>query len=153
MSWFGLMAKMNKKIIVGYCPTMVQYASHLGKTKNIQLTEYQSSQDALESLANSKIGLVIIGRKARPEEMDISSKYVQVFDQANTLVLFKGQDSTDPSIIDWEDVDYSRMELVVPTYEDGSKIEKYRTPFIYYNEHIDNYLISQFTKIIKGAKS
>jgi hypothetical protein len=136
---------------VGYCPTMASYAGWLKEEYGVKLLAYQSSAEALEAISKGEVEVVVIGRKARKKEIvSLEAGYFQPDDGAVTAVKQSGGGATDVVDILWRDVDYERVELVTPVYEDGRKVEIYRTPFVYYANETQRGVAEKFSNLIKS---
>ena len=77
--------KLEAKIKVAYCPTMQSVVDKLDPTVKIEFKLAGSSGEALQLLKLNKVNAVIIGRKARSEEIDSSTKEFQADPTATTL--------------------------------------------------------------------
>jgi hypothetical protein len=54
---------------------------------------------------------------------------------------------SDAVLIRWVDIDYSSADLVVPEYPDGSKLDLFRTPFIYYKKDLSEDLLLKYIEL------
>lgn len=144
----GYLLFKPKKLVVGFCPTMVTYVADLQNKKNVSLVAYNSSQEALSHLANNKVDCVVIGRKARSHEMSDTVLFKQFDDTATTLVKSVNADNSESFLLPWKEVDYSQVDLVVLSDEKGNKLAEHRTPFLYYSKKISSNHIEQIASFI-----
>ncbi len=73
------------KTKVAYCPTMQPVVNKLDLSEKIEFNLIASSQDTLHALRQGRVDAVIIGRKARPEEIRENIKEFQAESAAATL--------------------------------------------------------------------
>ncbi len=78
-------ATAGKKIDVVYCPTMQPVVDKLDLTEKIEFNLVGSSHEALQLLKLNKVDEVIIGRKARAEEIENETNEFQANPSAVTL--------------------------------------------------------------------
>jgi len=145
---YKLMSRQQNPIKVGYCQTMSKYIALIESEHKKFL--YESASEVLKALNNKEIDIALIGRKARPEEINNDIKSLQVFNDATTLIK-EINNNTEPILIPWKEIDYNKQELVVLTYKNGEKIENHRSPFIYSLNTLESSLINQLILKIKGS--
>lgn len=138
------------KIKVGYCPTMLPYVAELQSDGLVKLIAYDSSQEALQGLQNKKVDLVVIGRKAKNQEIITNVSFNQLDERATTLVKTISQNENETYLIPWRELDYGRVELVVVTDELGNKLAEHRTPFLYYLNHLDSRKVEKVSTLLQG---
>ena len=66
--------EIDKKIKLGYCPTMQEDAIYLSKENDYELISFGSAIDVLSALKNNQIDKAMIGRKAELSEINQKTK-------------------------------------------------------------------------------
>ncbi len=68
-------AKVEEPITLGYCPTMSGIAKEIAsKNNNVSLKAYEFTSQALQSLNNGEINVVLVGRLAKENEIEDAFK-------------------------------------------------------------------------------
>ncbi len=75
----------ESQVQVAYCPTMQPIVDKLNSTKEVKFNLVGSAQEALQLLRLNKVDTAIIGRKARPQEIQNSTQKLQADSTATTL--------------------------------------------------------------------
>jgi hypothetical protein len=75
----------NFRARLGYCPIMKTELNKLNISE-LELFEFNNSQEVLKALQNKKIDIAVIGRKARREEITEQIRYLQLRPEDVTLV-------------------------------------------------------------------
>ncbi|MFW6286076.1 MAG: hypothetical protein ACOC16_03045 [Nanoarchaeota archaeon] len=62
--------KTNETFILGFCPTMEEYAQEISlKNDNVEIKKYLSTIDVLNDLNKNKIDIALVGRVAKQNEL------------------------------------------------------------------------------------
>lgn len=78
-------AKVEEPITLGYCPTMSGIAKEIAsKNNNVSLKPYEFTSQALQSLNNGEIDVVLVGRSAK--ENEIGDAFKKTLREGLTLV-------------------------------------------------------------------
>lgn len=98
-------------VVIGYCPTMQIYLEEFGDDQ-VRFESFSTSSESLQKLREGKVDAVLIGRRARQEELvqGISMKQLK---EGFTLV------GTEPGMIDYDLL----TEFVVYTNYDEQEVE------------------------------
>jgi hypothetical protein len=139
----------SAEIKIGYCPTMLSYVAALQSEELVDLVAYDSSQEALQSLQSRKVDLIVIGRKAKSQEITNNIFSRQIDLTATTLVKTINKNENEAFLILWQDLDYENVELIVITDELGNKLAEHRSPFLYYSNQLDLSQVEKISSLIR----
>lgn len=130
---------------------MLPYISALCSEPSAKIVSYESGQEALQALQDTQVELVVIGRKAKSQEISSKILSTQLDENATTLVKSINSDEKEEYVLPWKDLDYEKVELVVLTDELGNKVAEHRTPFLYYSNQLDENQLEEILTQIKES--
>lgn len=110
--------KIKPKIKVAYCPTMQSVIDKLDPTEKIEFGLVGSSSEALQLLKLNKVDAVIIGRKARLEEIENNTKEFQADSTATTLAADRYQAIKSSDLISKVIITSLHLETALKKYPD-----------------------------------
>lgn len=62
---------LEKKITLGYCPTMFEFANKIKEQNDfVELIDFSSTAQALNYLNSNKVDIILVGRIAKKEELE-----------------------------------------------------------------------------------
>lgn len=99
--------------VLGYCPTMKNYAIEYARNNNFMAVEVETTSIALENLRRGNLDAVIVGRKAYRNEIIPSINEVQL-EEGYTLI------SNEQNLIQ----EFELNNYIIHTYLDSSIAEK-----------------------------
>ncbi|MEX0920079.1 MAG: hypothetical protein WDZ69_00680 [Candidatus Pacearchaeota archaeon] len=97
----------SDKLVLGYCPTMLEDAGVLSEMNDYELVKFDSSSEVLHSLNNGQIDFGLIGRKAKNHEVsgEISE---EVLKSGYTLI------SNEKRFVEYRDLQFIEIHTYLP---------------------------------------
>lgn len=111
----------KQKTILGYCPTMKGSVISIAKKKNCEPVLFNSAAGALSALKNKQINKVLIGRKAKLNEISKNTKET-VIKTGYTLVTIKKIAIENSQLPLFEVHTYVPQKIVQKLFSKNSKI-------------------------------
>jgi hypothetical protein len=107
--------KINETFILGFCPTMEEYAQEISlKNDNIEIKKYLSTIDVLNDLNKNKIDIALVGRVAKQNELKIEYNELRL---RNGFTLVSSKKKM---------IYYNQLgELKIHTYIDKQKVDDF----------------------------